>query len=74
MEVTSNALWHRSHSRVPLREMSGRVPQPWMSDLGIPPHIRPGDPMLVISGGDRWRSIQNCSFGTSLEVTSGGGH
>ena len=31
-------------------------------------------PLLVTSGGLRWRPVQTCSFGDPPGVTSGGGH
>ena len=53
--TTSNALWDRSHSRVPLPpwERSGRL---------LPCPTRPGDPLLVTSCGDHLRPVQTCSF------------
>ena len=38
--------------------------------------IRTGDPLLVTSGGDHWRPVQTCSFGTPPPkgATSAGGH
>ena len=65
MRVTSNASWDRSY---------GRAPQSKDQVGYVPPDIRPGDLLLVTSGGDHWRPDQTCSFGDPLQATSGGGN
>ena len=62
--MTSNASWDGSHGRVLPLESSGRVtpPAPGKVRCGTPDPlgIRPGNPLLVTSGGDHWKPVQTC--------------
>ena len=64
--VTSNALWHRPHGRVPPRKGQVGYPPALQKDqVGYPPDIRPGDsphPLLGTSGGDHLKPFQTRSF------------
>ena len=56
------------HSHAPPRH------QTWDPSKPHPPHIRPGTPLIVTSGGHHWRRVQIYSFEDPLAATSNSGY